>query len=130
MAPVNSPVNPSAQPMKRASIKVTGNRASASLGPATGVRPAATMKSKMSAAAMAYPTKKARVERGTRAERPSSLSLSDALPELDPPRPVRQGGLIEPAQLISKIDATYPETAEQIHVTGAVELHFIIDADG
>jgi TonB family protein len=128
-APGNAPVNPSVKAMPSASIKAAGNRPATSLAPAASVRPAAEPKSKM-AFAIAHPEKKVRLERGERAERPSSLSLSDALPELDPPRPVRQGGLIEPAQLISKIDATYPETAEQIHVTGAVELHFIIDADG
>src|ERR1700735_2261669 len=93
-APVNGPVNTSAKSMTSTSIKALGNRPAASPSPTPSVRLAADPKGKMPSA-IARREEKVRLSRKAPASRPSSLSLSDALPVLEPPRPVRQGGVIE-----------------------------------
>jgi periplasmic protein TonB len=46
------------------------------------------------------------------------------------PDPIRPGGNILPAKLISKVDPEYPRLAQLAHVSGIVSLEAVIDEEG
>jgi TonB family protein len=46
------------------------------------------------------------------------------------PRYVRRGGTVQPAQLLTNINPTYPVTAKQSGIAGSVEVHFKISNTG
>jgi TonB family protein len=46
------------------------------------------------------------------------------------PRYVRRGGTVQPAQLLTNINPTYPVTAKQSGIAGSVEVHFKITNTG
>jgi TonB family protein len=45
-------------------------------------------------------------------------------------KPVPQGGQVQAARLVKRVDPVYPPTAAQAHVTGMVRLHAIINKTG
>ncbi len=57
-------------------------------------------------------------------ERPAELAAPSA-----PPR-VRIGGKVRPATLVSRVEPVYPVMAQQMHVSGTVELEALIGTDG
>src|SRR6266478_4870218 len=46
------------------------------------------------------------------------------------PTRVRQGGIVQPAKLLHRVDPTYPPLAAQAHVSGMVRLHANVGKDG
>src|SRR6266853_4673082 len=46
------------------------------------------------------------------------------------PTRVRQGGIVQPAKLLHRVDPTYPPLAAQAHVSGTVRLHANVGKDG
>jgi len=46
------------------------------------------------------------------------------------PTRVRQGGMVQPAKLLHRVDPTYPPLAAQAHVSGMVRLHANVGKDG
>src|SRR5256714_353166 len=46
------------------------------------------------------------------------------------PTRVRQGGVVQPAKLLHRVEPTYPPLAAQAHVSGTVRLHANVGKDG
>lgn len=66
---------------------------------------------------------------------PMASQLPALLLEMHPPaaaprEPVQQTGKFDAAQLIARKNPVYPKLAQAIGLSGSVELHFIIGADG
>lgn len=57
-------------------------------------------------------------------DRPAELAAPSA-----PPR-VRIGGKVRPATLVNRVEPVYPVMAQQMHVSGTVELEAVIGTDG
>ena len=70
----------------------------------------------------------------TELAQPLPLTASGGAGGAEPPAVVplapADGGAVEPAELVSKVDPTYPDTARRAGVSGTVVLAATIDADG
>jgi protein TonB len=61
---------------------------------------------------------------------PPQIAQSVKLPNAEPSRRVKVGGLVKMARLVHRVDPVYPPIARQVRISGTVELTGVIGIDG